>query len=190
MTLLTGLQDVGLRKVGSGIGGRQDVVVTVAVEAGGDGGCDHRFAKRHGLAVIGVAIMLETILVAFAAARVAGHFQRLFLAVLDARGVAISADGAALVAFGQNLAVNTFLVGLFNPDVALAAGLGDVGVIDGRITIHAALDVVDAVAVVAGGRNDETHLEQRAAVDAVLVAAPPPPDSSAIQQVQLSPALV
>ena len=114
--------------------------------------------------------MFEPVLVAFAAALVAGHFEMAVLGRLDfVRGVAIGADRAALVALGEQLAVDALVVGLLDADVAFAAGLGDVGVVDRRIAIHAALDVVHAVAVVAGRRDDEAHLQQRAAVDAVHV---------------------
>ena len=67
MTLLAGGEDVGLGKMRRRIGRRQDVVIAVAVVAGGDGGRGVGFAQRHGLAVIGVAIMFQPVGVAFAA---------------------------------------------------------------------------------------------------------------------------
>ena len=85
------------------------------------------------------------------------------------RAVAIGADRSARVALGQQLAVDALVVGLLDADVAFAAGLGDVGVVDGRIAVHGAFDVVHAVAIVAGRRDDQAHLQQRPAVDAVHV---------------------
>ena len=55
--------------------------------------------------------------------------------------------------------------------MTLAAGGGDVGVVDRRTAVHAAADVVGAVAIVAGRRDDQPHFEQRLAVDAVGVLA-------------------
>ena len=84
-------------------------------------------------------------------------------------GVAIGADRSTLVALGEELAVDALVVGLFDADVAFAAGLGDIGVVDRRFAVHGPFDVVDAVAVIAGGGDDEAHLEQGAPVDAVHV---------------------
>ena len=67
--------------------------------------------------------------------------------------MAVGADGAAFVARRQDLAVNALLVNLFNPDVALAAGGGDIGFVDRGAAIHAALDVMGTVAVIAGRRD-------------------------------------
>jgi hypothetical protein len=41
--------------------------------------------------------------------------------------------------------------------------------VDGGIAVHGALDVMDAVAIVAGRRDDQAHLEERAAMDAFHV---------------------
>ena len=57
----------------------------------------------------------------------------------------------------------------FHGDVALAAGLRHVGMVDGRAAVHAALDVMDAVAIAAAGRHDEALLEQCLSVDALHV---------------------
>jgi len=65
--------------------------------------------------------------------------------------------------------VNAFVVSFLDADVALAAGAGDVSMVDGRIAVHRALDVMHAMAVVAGRRHNQTHLQQRVAVDAVHV---------------------
>ena len=76
-------------------------------------------------------------------------------------GVAVGADRAFGVALEQQLAVDALVVDLLDADVALAAGLGDVGLVDRRAAVDAALDVVDAVAVVAGGGDDQAHLRAR-----------------------------
>jgi len=65
--------------------------------------------------------------------------------------VAIGADRSPFVALGEDLAMDALGVDLFDADVAFATGLGDIGVVDRRFAVHAALDVVDAVAVIAGG---------------------------------------
>ena len=83
------------------------------------------------------------------------------------RGMAVGAYRRALIAFGQQLPVNALVVGLFDAQMAFAAGLGDVGVVDGGIAVHGAFDVMHAMAIVAGGRHDQTHFDQRLAVDAV-----------------------
>src|ERR1017187_1671515 len=105
--------------------------MAVAVVAGGDIGGGVRLAEGHGCAVVSVAIMLEPILVALAANLVAGHLEVAVLGGFDSvGGVAIRADRSTLVAFGKELAVDAFVVGLFDADVAFAAGLGDVDVVD------------------------------------------------------------
>jgi hypothetical protein len=58
------------------------------------------------------------------------------------RAVAVNAHRPARVALGEQLAVDALVVSLLDADVAFAAGLGDVRVVDGRIAVHAALDVV------------------------------------------------
>ena len=54
---------------------RQDVVVAVAIVAGGHFGGDVGPAQHHGLAVVGVAIMRQPVLVAAAASLVAGGLE-------------------------------------------------------------------------------------------------------------------
>ena len=68
MALLAGGQDVGLGEPRRRIGRRQHVVMAVAVVAGGDIGGDVGLAEGHGLAVVGVAVVGQAVLVAFAAA--------------------------------------------------------------------------------------------------------------------------
>ncbi len=82
-------------------------------------------------------------------------------------GMAIGADGRAHIPFGQQLPVNALVVGLLDAQMTLAAGLGDIGMADGGITIHVSFDVMHAVAVVAGGCHDQTHFDQCLPVDAV-----------------------
>src|SRR5688500_13657813 len=107
MALLTGGEDVGFRETGRGIGRRQYVVMTVTVVTGGDIGGDVGFAERHGFAVIGVAIMFEAVLVAFAAALVAHHFEVAVLRGLDFVGVvAVGANRAAFVTDRKQLAMH------------------------------------------------------------------------------------
>ena len=82
--------------------------------------------------------MRQPVRVAFAAALVAERLEVAALGVLDlVGGVAIGADGPALVALGQQLAVNALPVGFLDPDVAFAARLGDIGVVDRRIAVDA-----------------------------------------------------
>ena len=122
------------------------VTVITRGNSSGDGG----FAQRHCLAVICIAIMFKPILMAFAATLVAHHFEVTVPRGLDAvRRVAIGANRALLVAFQEQLTVNALFVNGLDADMAFAAGRRDFDVIDGRIAIHSAFDVVDAVAVVA-----------------------------------------
>ena len=58
---------------------------------------------------------------------------------------------------------------LFDANVAFAAGLGDIDMVDRRFAVHRPFDIVDAVAVIAGGSDDEAHLEQGTPVNAVHV---------------------
>lgn len=51
--------------------------------------------------------------------------------------------------------------------MALAAGLRDIGVVDGGITVHVTFDVMHPVAIVAGGCHNQTHFDQRLPMDAV-----------------------
>ena len=75
---------------------------------------------------------VSRILMAFAATLVAGHFEMPVLRRFDfVRRVTIGANRPALVAAGQELAVDTFVVGFLDADVAFAAGLGNVRVMDG-----------------------------------------------------------
>src|ERR1017187_8188734 len=93
--------------------------MAMAVVAGGDIGGDVGFAQGHGFAVVGVAIMLQPIRVAFAAGAIAGHLEVAVLGRLDLVGaMAIGADRSALVALGQELAMDTLEVGLFDADMA------------------------------------------------------------------------
>ena len=157
-----------------GIGRRQDVVITVAVVAGGDFGGDVGTAQRHGLTVVGVPVILVVTGMTFAAPLVHDLFE-----IVDGRvddlmgGMAIGADGHAQIPFGQQLPVNALVVGLLDAQMTFAAGLGDIGVVDGGIAIHVALDVMHPVAIVAGRRHDQTHFDQCLPMDAVHIFAWP-----------------
>ena len=144
--------------------------MTVAVVAGGHGGRDVGFAQRHGLAVVGVPVARQPVGVAFAAARVADGFEIVALGIHDVmRGVTVRADRPARITLREQLPVNAFVVGFLDANVAFPAGLRDIRVVDGRVAIHGAFDVVRAVAIVAGRRDDQPHFEQRLTVDAVQV---------------------
>src|ERR1019366_4585572 len=115
--------------------------MAVAVVASGDIGGDVRLAESHGFAVGGIAIMFQPVLVAFAAGLVAGHLEVAVLGSLDfVRAVAIRADRPTLVTLGKELAVDALEVGLLDADMALAAGLGDIRVVDRRFAVHGPFD--------------------------------------------------
>ena len=172
MAFLAGGDDVGLGKMGGGIGRGQHIVMAVAVVAGRDFRGEVGLAQQHGLAVVGIAIMFEPVLVATAAFFVAGSLEISAVRLGDFMGgMAIHTDGSVLAALGQNLAVDAGLVGFLDAEVAFAAGGGDIGVVDGGTAVHAAPDVMGAVAIVAGRGDDQSHFHQGAPVDAVGVLA-------------------
>ena len=118
-------------------------MMAVAVVASGDIGGDVRLAERHGFAVVGIAIMFQPVLVAFAADLVAGHLKVAVLRSLDfVRAVAIRADRSTLVALGEELAVDALQVCLFDANVAFAAGLGDIDMVDRRFAVHRPFDIM------------------------------------------------
>src|SRR5208283_5109129 len=97
--------------------------MAVTVVAGGHGRGRVRLAKRHGLAVVGIPVMRQPVLVAFAATRVADGLEVISRRLLNlVSRVAIRANRAALVAPGQQLAMNALKVGFLDADVAFAAG--------------------------------------------------------------------
>ena len=170
VALAAGVDDVAGGQAGVGIGGAQHVMVAVAVVAGGHMAGTVGLAQGHGLAVVGVAVVLQAVRMALAAHHVATGLEVAASGCLDLVGrVTLDAHGAAGITLGQELAVDALVVDLLHGDVALAAGLGHVGVVDGGAAVDAALDVVHPVAVVAAGGHDEALLEQRHAVDALLV---------------------
>jgi hypothetical protein len=83
--------------------------------------------------------------------------------------VAINAKRAALIAFEHEPAMNALVVNLLDLDVATSASLGHVRAMDRRIPVHRPPDVMDAVAITAGRRHDQSHLEQAPAMNAVHV---------------------
>ena len=158
-------QYVGGREPRAAVGGRENVVMAVTVVARGDVGQ----AERHRFAVIGVAVMLQPVLVAFAAALVAGGFEMAALVRSISCAVWQSVQtGPRLSPLARSWPWTLCWKTSSTVDVALAAGLGDVGVVDRGLAVHAA-DVVDAVAIVAGRRDDQAHLQQGATVDAFHV---------------------
>lgn len=149
MTFLAGRQDVVGRKVRGRIRRRQDVMKTVAVITRGDGGRGIGPAQRQSLAVVGVPVALQPVLVAFATALVADGLEIIARRIDNfVRAVAVGADRPARVALGQQLAVDAFVISLLDAQMTLAAGLRDVRMVDGRIAVHRALDIVDAMAVI------------------------------------------
>ena len=102
-------------------------MMPMAVIAGGDIRRDGRFAQGHRLAMICIAIMFQSVLMAFAAAGVAGHFKVAVPRGLDfVSGMAVRAYRPVPpggIPFRQQLSMNTLIVSLFNADMALAAGL-------------------------------------------------------------------
>jgi len=172
MTLSAGLNDIVGGQPGLGIGWRQDVMMSMAVVAGGHLGGIMGGPQCNGLAVIGFQIVFKTILVAFPAALVTGGFEKPPHLGFDLVGaVAVGADRAAGIPFGEELAVNAFHVGCLHPHVTLPAGVGHMGVIDRGVAIHAPADIVNAVAVVTGGGHNQAEFEQGAAMDAFHVLA-------------------
>ena len=73
MAFLAGGHDVGLGKMRGRIGGRQHVVVAVAIVAGGHFGGDIGPAQGHGFAVIGFAVMSQAVLVTASATFIAAR---------------------------------------------------------------------------------------------------------------------
>ena len=124
-------------------------MVAMTVVAGGDARRDIGPAQGHGLAVIRVAIVSQPVLVALATAFIADGLEIIPFRIHDiVRGVTICADRPTRIALRQQLSVDALIVSVFHAEMAFAAGLGDVGVIDRRITIHGAFDVVNAMAIV------------------------------------------
>ena len=106
-------------------------MMPMAVIASGHIGSDVGFAERHCFSVVGVTVVSEPILMATSTARVACHLEMAILRGLHlVSGMAIGANGPAFVAFGEQLPVHALVVGLFDPNVTLAAGLCNVQRID------------------------------------------------------------
>ena len=160
MTFLTSHENICRRQMRSRIGSGQHVVESVTVITRSHGGRGIRFAQRHGFAVIRFAVMFQTVCVTLAATFVAGGFEIITCRIYDLmRAVAVNADRPALVAHREQLAVNALVVSFLNAHMTFATGLGDVGVVDGRIAIHRALDAVRTMTIVARWRDNQTHLQ-------------------------------
>ncbi|MEI6423555.1 MAG: hypothetical protein WCP55_15155 [Lentisphaerota bacterium] len=67
------------------------------------------------------------------------------------------------------MSVHALKIGFLNADVALAAGAGNVGVVNRRIAVHAAANVMDAMAVVTGWRHNQAQFDQGTSMDAFHV---------------------
>ena len=102
VALLAGRDDAPLRQARPRVADREDVVMPVAVIAGGDRGGDIRPSERHRLAVVGLVVVDEPVLVAAAAHLVAGRLEGDVRRILDLVGaVAVRADRPARVALGE-----------------------------------------------------------------------------------------
>ena len=127
----TGGADVLFGKLGVGIGYREDIMVAVAVEAGCHIAGDVRLAQSHRFAVVGIPVMLQAFLVAFAATVVADLLEMRVAGKLDFVGsVAVVANRSAGVAFEQQLAVNALVVFFLDSKVAFPAGGSKVRLVD------------------------------------------------------------
>ena len=114
--------------------------------------------------------MREPVLVAAAAALIAERLEMPAGWFFDLVGrMTVGTDGTPLVALDQQLPVHALVIDLFDADVTLSAGPRDVGVVRARTFVDVALDVMHPVAVVAGRRHNQTHLQKRPAVDAVPI---------------------
>ena len=182
VALAAGSVEVGGVDGGARIAGRQDVVNAVATGAVGD---DDRTALRseavvavvisgdavaddaellgeaHALMTAGAGVARE-VLAGDRGVGIAGRLDG-----VDA--VAIGADGGERVAARDGLAVNALGEDGLHAGVALAAGAGDVELVDQRLGIVGGQNLVRAVAVGADGGLLRAVLD-RAAVDALLVA--------------------
>ena len=172
MALPAGADDAPRGQARARIADREHVVVPVAVVAGRDGGRDVGPAQRHRLAVVRLVVVREAVFMAPPATAVARRLEAGSRRRLDlVGGVAVGAHRPARVALLQKLPVHALVVDLLDAQMARAAGLRDARVGGPRVAVDAPLDVVHAVAVVAGRRDHEAHLRERAAVDAVAVLA-------------------
>jgi hypothetical protein len=117
-----------------------------------------------------LAVALEPVGVALAAPIVREQLERALPGLDDLVGrVAGRADGSAGVAGLEQLAVDALVVRVLDADVALAAGVRHVVLVDRRARIVGVPDVVNPVAVVARGGDDQPVHEKTAAVHAVDV---------------------
>ena len=145
-------------------------MIPMAVIAGGNTRRDIRPSQGHRLAVIRVAIVGEPVLVASAATLVADGFEIVPFGIYDfVRGVAVGADRPSRIAFGKQLPVDALIVSFLHAEMAFAAGFRNVGMVDRRIAIYCAFDVMDTMAIVARRSDDQTHFQKGLTVDAVHV---------------------
>ena len=130
----------------------------------------HVSAERAELRVEGVAVGAELVLVAGAADGRRLHAEAGRRGLLDGvRGVAVGADRRTHLAGRDRLAVHPVVVIGRDSRVAVAAGIGNVGLERGALRILAAENVVRAVAALAVGRNQQPFLGQRRSVDGIEI---------------------
>lgn len=147
-------------------------MMAMAVVTGRDLGGIMGGAQGNGFAVIGFHVVFEAVLMTLAAAFVAGRFEVPAFLRFDLVGaVAIGADGATGIPLGKQLAVNAFHVGLLHTHMTFSTGIGDMGMIDRGVTINATEDIVNAMAIVAGGGDNKSEFEQGTAMDTFHVLA-------------------
>ena len=125
-------------------------MMPMTIKTGGDFGGHVWFPERHRFAVVSLAVMSETVLMAFAATLITHHFEMTVPGSLNAVScMAIGTDRPPLIPFQQQLAMNTFVVGFFSFYVAFPTRARDICVIDRRIAIDTSFNVVNAVTVIA-----------------------------------------
>lgn len=143
-------------------------MVSVAVVASRDVGSDIGTSERHGFAVKGVMITLQTILVATAAPLVTLGFEVILSGILDrVRAMTIGADRRAGISARQQSTMNALIVRFFHAHMAFATRLANIRMIDGRSLVHAPFDVMNSVTIIAGGSHNKPHLEKGSSMSAV-----------------------
>ena len=107
-------------------------MMAVTVVASRDVGCDVGFAQRHGLAVVGIPVMKETVLVTLTAPTIADLFEMGGAVKFDfVSGMAIGADRSARVAAQQELTMHASVVNLLDPNMAFSTGVRHVRFMNG-----------------------------------------------------------
>ncbi|MBI5864689.1 MAG: mechanosensitive ion channel, partial [Planctomycetes bacterium] len=166
MALAARFQLVLRRQPAGRVADRDDVVMSVAVIAGGYAGQ----TQRDRFAVKSLPVALEPVRVALPAALIARQFERGFARRDDlVGGMAGRANRAPGIARLQQLPVNALAIGLLHAEMTLSAGLRHVVLVHARARIRGRPDLVNAMTVIARRRDDQPLLRQSAAVHAVDV---------------------